>query len=144
MAGLLRKAEALADSSDYVADDKAHWNAVRSLIVKANRADNDNPVALFRYYQSYRRQGIEPSKIAVEGLFRAFDLAPQSDEIRMAIAQQLVIESKFKSARNVLMPIAYAPHGGDGRDMARDIIASIDAKDSSSVKTTAMEADLEN
>ncbi|MBB5685495.1 hypothetical protein [Sphingobium boeckii] len=54
---LLRKAAALADASGEAEDEQAHWKAVRALIVKANRADNDNTVALFRYYQSYRDQG---------------------------------------------------------------------------------------
>ena len=134
IAGLLRKAEALAESEAEVEDDSAHWKTVRSLIVKANRADNDNPVALFQYYQSYQRQGIAPPKLAVSGLFRAYQLAPQSDEIRMVLARQFMKDDDYQSARNALMPVAYAPHGGGSSDAAREIITMIDARQPSDAK----------
>jgi len=63
---LLRKAETLAEKIKE-SDDRSSWKAVRSLIVKANRANPDDTTALFLYYLSFRREGIEPTKIATDG-----------------------------------------------------------------------------
>ncbi|MBB5685496.1 hypothetical protein [Sphingobium boeckii] len=58
----------------------------------------------------------------------------------MAFAQHLMMEKKFKNARNVLLPIAYAPHAGGGRDAAREMIATIDGKPAPASKAETTEA----
>jgi hypothetical protein len=123
---LLRKAEAMADNAKDVEDQKSHWKAIRALIIQANRINNDDTVALLRYYQSFLRQGIEPTKAAVDGLIRTYDLAPQLPEVRMALAQQLIRDKRTKEARAVLIPVAYAPHAAENGTAARAMIAAID------------------
>lgn len=125
---LLRKAETLADEAGAAVDPAAHWKSVRSLIARANRANNDDASALYDYYQSFIRQGVEPPKVAVDGLWRTYQLAPQVDEVRLALAQQLLNDGNKKSARNVLVPVAFDPHGGEGAALARQIIAEIDGE----------------
>ncbi|MGV3481159.1 MAG: tetratricopeptide repeat protein [Sphingobium sp.] len=133
---LLRKAEFMANKANDAEDSATHWRTVRTLIVKANRLNNDDTTALFRYYQSFMREGVDPPKVAVDGLFRAYELAPQFGAIRLSLADQFIRSKQPKLARAVLMPIAYAPHGGDGAEAARKMIADIDSKgDSKSVKT---------
>jgi tetratricopeptide (TPR) repeat protein len=134
---LLRKAALMADQADDAKDPAAHWKAVRALIVKANRINNDDPVALYHYYLSYLRQGIQPPPSAIDGLFRAFELAGQAGEVRFALAQQLIGERKFKHARSLLQPIAYDPHNGEGAKAARDMIARIDKDEASAPKPPA-------
>lgn len=123
---LLRKAQLMADQADDAKDPAAHWKAVRALIVKANRINNDDPTALYRFYESYRRQGIEPPPSAIDGLYRAYELAGQAGEVRFALAQQLISERKFKLARALLQPLAFDPHDGDGAKSARAMIEKID------------------
>jgi len=125
---LLRKAEAMADKANEAKDPAAHWKTIRALIVKANRLNNDDTTALFRYYESYTREGVDPTKAAVDGLLRTFELAPQLGMVRLALAQQFIRSNELKMARNVLMPIAYAPHGGEGAETALKMIADIDGK----------------
>jgi len=129
---LLRKAEAMADKANEADDRDAHWKAVRALIVKANRLNNDDTTALFRYYQSFLREGTEPSKAAVNGLIRTYELAPQLGTIRLTLAQQLIRDKQPKAARAVLIPVAFSPHNGDAGIAARKLIEEIDGKTESS------------
>jgi hypothetical protein len=125
---LLRKAEAMADKASEADDLDAHWKAVRALIVKANRLNNDDTTALFRYYESFLREGTEPSKAAVNGLIRTYELAPQLEMVRLTLAQHLIRDKQPKSARAVLIPVAYGPHSGDNGMAARKLIDQIDGK----------------
>jgi len=136
---LLRKAEAMADKAGDAENKAAHWKAIRALIIRANRVNNDDATALFRYYQSFLREGSDPPKVAVDGLFRVYELAPQLGLIRIALADRLIREGNNKAARNILMPIAFAPHGGEGAGAARAMIARID-KEAEPDKTDKDEA----
>jgi len=125
---LLRKAGVMADKVGEADDQAAQWKTIRALIVKANRINQDDPVALFRYYQAFKREGVAPPKVAVDGLLRVYDLAPQLGEVRITLAQQLIDDKRIREARAVLMPLAYAPHGGEGSEAARAMIATIDGE----------------
>jgi Flp pilus assembly protein TadD len=109
------------------AADEAAWKAVRALIVKANRADPNDPRPLILYYRSFGEQGVAPARLAVDGLLQAFALAPQDLGLRMNAARQLLVDGKAADARRALAPIAYDPHGGALGQAISAVIAKLDS-----------------
>jgi tetratricopeptide (TPR) repeat protein len=121
--GRVRMAKAQAAK----ATDAATWTEVRRWLLAANRASPDDPEPLILFYRSFAEQGARPSKSAVAGLLRAFDLAPQDDGVRLAVARQQLSDGKAAEARAALAPIAFAPHGGRLSQLASSVIGKIDA-----------------
>jgi Flp pilus assembly protein TadD len=109
------------------AADESAWKAVRALIVKANRADPNDPRPLILYYRSFGEQGVAPTRLAVDGLLQAFALAPQDLGLRMNAARQLLVDGKAADARRALAPIAYDPHGGALGQAISAVIAKLDS-----------------
>lgn len=103
--------------------DDAKWKTVRSLIVKANRAAPDDPFPLWMFYQWHAMSGNAAPKIAVDGLRRALELAPQVPELRFAFASRLVRDGKKDDARIVLAPLINDPHSAEVRDAAAKLLA---------------------
>lgn len=102
--------------------DPSGWIAIRKLIVRANRANPDDPYALYEYFNSFSRQGIPPTDLAVDGLRRALDLAPQVESLRFSLAHHLVSTGKKDDARKILAPLLNDPHDADVRSAARAIL----------------------
>jgi hypothetical protein len=98
------------------------WKAIRSLIVKANRASPDDPFPLSEYYDSFRDERVKPPLIAADGLYRALELAPQVPNLRFALANYLIRTDKRDQARIVLAPLLNAPHSPGMRDAARAML----------------------
>ena len=110
-AGLLLKGLALSAEAEGKKDPKSPlWREARSLIVKANAADPDNPHILFAYYRTFPAQGAAPPGYAVDALNRAFELYPQNDEVRLAVAGDFERRERFADALAVLKPLAHDPH----------------------------------
>ncbi|KTE23575.1 MULTISPECIES: hypothetical protein [unclassified Sphingopyxis] len=104
--------DALREKDDPSAAD---WNAARKPIILANQTNPDDPVPLLAYFQSFAPQGHEPPSIAIDGLARAFELAPENGEARINYAFALANRGKFDRAIALAKSIAYDPHGnGDG------------------------------
>ena len=94
-------------------DDPAAWKAARAMIIKANRADVNDPLPLYRYYESWAQQGVAPPQAAKDGLSRVFELVPEASEARQSFAALLASEGNFSAAANVIKPLAYDPHNSD-------------------------------
>jgi len=90
--------------------DPKQAETARTWFAKANQTDPLDATALFDYYRSYGAEKIAPPEIAVAGLERAYGIAPFDSDIRMVLARQLLVEKKGSVARQVLLPIALAPH----------------------------------
>jgi len=90
--------------------DRQQFETARTWFAKANRTDPLNASALFEYYRTYMEEGVTPPPIAVAGLERAYGIAPFDADIRMVLARELLIEKKGSVARQVLLPLALAPH----------------------------------
>jgi hypothetical protein len=128
----------LARAADH---DPVKWKAARSWIVKANRANTDDPLPLFENYLSYTQAGMPPTEIAIKGLAMAVGLVPQESMLRFAYASALGGQKKYDEAIAVLGPVANSPHGGDSADAAQKLIAAItQAKASGTVPTFDFEA----
>ena len=99
-----------------------HWAAARAWVVRANRADPQDPLPLFEYYRSFQRQGVQPPADAGLALLRAFELAPQDDEVRTHLADWLVGARRYHEAVIVLSPVAYSAHPSPQRAQAAALI----------------------
>jgi uncharacterized protein DUF1570 len=119
-----RVAMARAEADE--ASDAATWREVRRRLIAANRADPNHPEPLLLFYQSFLSEGIEPTRSAVAGLLRAFELAPQDGGLRLQVARQYLLDRKPAEARAVLMPVAFNPHSGATGKAIQAIIVKLD------------------
>ena len=103
-------------------DDSAAWKAARAMIIKANRADVNDPLPLYRYYESWQQQGISPTKTAKDGLTRVYELVPESSDVRTRFAAMLAGEGNFIGAANVIKPLAFDPHDKKRAAFARELL----------------------
>lgn len=107
---------------------EADFKAARAPFVALNRVENDHPLPLFYYYLSFTRAGAKPSKLAVEGLARALELAPFDMGLRMTLAMEQLHGGQRDAARRNLQPIAYNPHAGPLAQRAREVMTRLDAE----------------
>ena len=109
--------------------DPAKLAAARAWLVKANRIEPDAAGPLLAYYHSFVDTGGPPSASAVNGLLRAEVVAPEDPGVRWLLARHFLGDNDPASAREVLQPIAFAPHAGSRASLPRQVIDRIDAKD---------------
>lgn len=102
--------------------DAATWAKVRGLIIRANRAAPNDPLPLSAFYEWHELAGIKPPAVAVAGLRRALELAPQVSGLRLTLAAHLIGEAKRDDARVVLAPLLNDPHSSEVRAAARALL----------------------
>jgi tetratricopeptide (TPR) repeat protein len=123
---LLLKAEiALRKLRDSASATPAEWKTVRSMIVKANRANVNDPMPLLRYYQSWAAEGADPNPVAYDGVRRAYEMVPEATNIRIVYASSLARQKKYDDAIKLIEPVAFAPHENSDSIAARRIIARL-------------------
>jgi hypothetical protein len=105
----------------------ATWGAIRKLIAAANRIDTENPIPLWLYFKSYAEAGETPPKVARDGLYYAFTLAPQDSYLRFDAATSYLAEGNVPDARALLATSAVDPHNRSRAELAVTMIAAIDA-----------------
>ncbi|MEQ1726431.1 MAG: hypothetical protein ABL882_10955 [Sphingopyxis sp.] len=99
---------------------------LRGPIIRANRANPNDPVPLLAYYYSFALAGQPSPDMALQGLLRAAALAPQEDGIRMTAAMVLVARRVLPLARRTLLPVAYSPHPSPLQQQALLLVRWID------------------
>lgn len=105
--------------------DKAEdWKAALSTIVKANRADLEDPVPLALFYRYHAMRGGEMPPVGYQGLEKAFVLLPQNPSYRFMLASAYAHKKDFKSAAAVMDAIAFSPHASEMRDAAQKMQAA--------------------
>jgi hypothetical protein len=127
---MVLKGRALADRGEAAADQAAAhalFEEARALFITANKLDTEDPEPLAEYYHAYLSEGVHPTANAIAALHYASDLAPQDLGVRMNSAIAYLNENKFKEARATLTVVAYSPHSNSAAEMAKRIIADIDA-----------------
>lgn len=115
---LFRKAEA--------GTDPAAFKTARAPFLTLNKMEPDHPLPLIYFYRSFLEQGRTPTDNAVHGLERAVELAPFDLGLRMNLAQQMLRDGRGRLARQMLMPVAYNPHGGSMAQVAQKMIDRIE------------------
>ena len=109
-------------------DREEDWKAALKAIVKANRADTEDPVPLALFYRYHAMKGGPMPDIGYDGLAKAFELLPQSPEYRMTYVQALAFRGKYAEASRLLDPLAYSPHPSGMRDAALALKKRFDAE----------------
>lgn len=105
------RAELMIDGLKSLGNANAEeWKAVRHYIALANAADNDDPIPLFLYYDSFIAQGIEPNALAREGLFKAFSMEPEAKDLRIECAFDLANCGLYDDAVKLVELVARDPH----------------------------------
>jgi tetratricopeptide (TPR) repeat protein len=104
----------------------ADWKEARRLLLAANAADPNHPVPFILFYESFAAEGVNPTRNAVAGLLRAFELAPQDTRLRLIVARQHLVDGKPAEARDALAPLAFDPHGGARTKAMQTILARLD------------------
>ncbi len=118
-------------------DAETDWKAALTSIVRANRADTEDPVPLALFYRYHAMRGGKMPDIGYDGLFKAYSLLPQSPEYRFSFAHATAIRGDYKTASILLDPIAYSPHGSDMRNAALRLKAEFDAQAAEKEKSAA-------
>jgi tetratricopeptide (TPR) repeat protein len=118
---LLRKAKEGKPSED-------QWQEVRNQFIRANKVENDNPIPLVKYYQSFLAQGEPPTANAVSGLEWAMTLAPFDPSLRWLTAQQMISDERLVDAAETLAPLAYSPHPSADTGKALQLLEEVQAK----------------
>jgi tetratricopeptide (TPR) repeat protein len=126
---MILKGDAIAARGRDAEDEQrqALFDEARRTFVAANKLDTEDPEPLYEYYHSYLLQGRRPTDNAIAGMHYASDLAPQDLNLRLNSAIAYLNEGKPADARATLVPVAYSPHGGGISEMARRMLADIDA-----------------
>ncbi len=119
---LLRGEIAIRKAASNKKDDPNAWQAARSLIIKANRADVNDPLPLYRYYESWLKQGVAPSPKAKDALRLVFTKVPESSEVRFAFANMLASDGEHEVAIKVIKPLAFDPHNSERSAAARKLL----------------------
>jgi Flp pilus assembly protein TadD len=122
--------------------DRAHdsdraedWKAALSAIVKANRADMEDPVPLTQFYRYHRMKGGKMPDVGYDGLNKALALLPQNPRYRLALARALAVRGDYARASLLLDPLAYSPHPSPLRETALKLKVDYDAGRSGSTET---------
>lgn len=102
---------------------------IRRTIVAANKIDPEDPEPLILYFRSFVDAGASPTPAAREGLYKAFELAPQDAGLRMNAALTRPRDGKIEDARRTIRPLAFNPHDGAMAQHASQILAAIDSGD---------------
>jgi tetratricopeptide (TPR) repeat protein len=110
------------------ANDTAAFATARAPFVALNKLENDHPLPLVYYYESFLRQQREPTKVAVQGLERAVELAPFDLNVRFTLAVQQLKDNQRNLARKTLVPVANSAHGGPLALFAQNVVMRLDTE----------------
>ena len=127
---MVLKGRAMAKVAEATDDrDAAHalFEKARAALIGANKIDLEDPEPLYEFYRTYIEEGVRPTSNAIDALHYASELAPQDLGVRMNSAIAYLNEGKFAEARSTLVVVAYSPHSESAGEMARRLIAEIDA-----------------
>ncbi|APG62166.1 hypothetical protein LPB140_04355 [Sphingorhabdus lutea] len=122
----VQKIYALAEIAKDADDIDAAWKNVRSAVVTLNKLENDHPIPLIYYYNSFREQGVNIPETAVNGIVRALEIAPYDQKLRWMVAQQFMREKEYSLARYYLIPLANDPHQKNANNPAAKLLRAIE------------------
>lgn len=132
---LQRRAKAAAKR----AGDPA-WGQARAWFLKAHQLDTNVAYPLVLFYDSFGEAGETPSANAVDGLYRAHELAPQDDGLRFQAARQLLVEADVPAARRLLRPLAFEAHAVPDNPASR-LLAMLDGGTTGPAAIAALDAE---
>ena len=124
----IQKGYALFRMAPDAPDRAAAYKAARAPFLVLNQRENDHPIPLIYFYNSYAQQGIEPTDNALSGLIRAMQVAPFDIGVRMNLAMALITAGRQREAKIALRPVAYDPHRHGAAEAAQKMLARLDSE----------------
>ncbi|GAA4643329.1 DUF1570 domain-containing protein [Pontixanthobacter gangjinensis] len=116
------KGNILLESFDHAEKpDEANWASSREFFNRARATDPLHPWPQYSFANSYIREG-ESNTEVTKALEIAFEQAPESSELRFAVAIDRARQGNFGEAISMLKILANSPHGGDGAQETIDRI----------------------
>ncbi len=109
------------DIEDY-AEARTIIAEARRQLVAGFRAHPDHYPTLYLYAMTFSGGPDPLTEAQLNVLDRALDLAPQSADIRLNFARELMRASEFETAELVLQPLIYAPHHPSAAQRARILV----------------------
>lgn len=106
---LHRKAQDAASDED----EEAFYKSSIAAFMALNKIENDHPVPLVYYYNSFRERGRAPTEVARRGLERAAVVAPYDKGLWFDLVQMLAMEGKIALAGELVKALTSDPHGGE-------------------------------
>lgn len=127
---LVRKAEAMIGAAADLppAQRKSEITAAQDMLLKANAADPNDPLALLWFYRSYGAMGKATDRDALDALISAVQLVPQESGPRLVLAQELMRINHWQDAGIMLRPLAYSPHQDGASRRALELLDRVDAE----------------
>ena len=120
------------------AQDPTLFKQARQYILSANRADPEDPEALYLYYRTYRAANQLAPKGAVDALTYAVALAPRDTTVAGDLVLEHMRQKNWKLAADALRPIAYLPHAGQStQNKALAVLKLLDANQGPQALTMA-------
>lgn len=119
---LIQKGNALVRKAENATDGKKAWADVRKHYLKINEIENDHPVPLMRFYESYAKNGTQPTRNALDGLVWAMQLAPFDQGLRMTTGDALIQAERYGEAIIVLEQLAKDGHNEAMAQIAQQLI----------------------
>jgi hypothetical protein len=121
------------------AEIKARWKTALKSVTAANRIENDHPLPLIYYYNSFQQRGRKPTPLAVRGLEQALGIAPYDDGLRVSVVGQMVNQKNYEKARAYLAPLQSDPHNNGRGKRAEKLLAAIDKLENGQSPLIALE-----
>ena len=90
-----------------------------------NQLENDHPLPLIYYFQSFAERGVEPTGQAKLALNRASELAPFDQGLRFQVGMMHAVDGRIIEARYTLLPLANDPHRGSLSRHAQLVMAAL-------------------
>ncbi|ATY31984.1 tetratricopeptide repeat protein [Sphingomonas psychrotolerans] len=87
--------------------EPAAWTAARTLYGEAAKKTPDDPRILQGFYNSFVKAGRLPPEPAQNALYRAFELMPQHDDLRMQLAADFEARGMIDEAIAIIRPAAF-------------------------------------
>ena len=94
------------------AQDPTLFKQARQHFLAANKADPEDPEALYLYYRTYRAANQLAPKSAVDALGYAVALAPRDTGVAVDLVMEHMRQKNWTASADALRPIAYLPHTG--------------------------------
>ena len=109
-----------------LARDPIAMGTAQDALLALNAVETDHPIPLLYFYLSHTAIDVKPSANAVAGLEKAVRIAPFSYDASMILAHQRLLDGRTDDVRDLVLPVALNPHGGEIAARLRGWLAKLD------------------
>ena len=123
----IQKGYALFRQARDAEDSEAAFKAALVPFQQLNKLEPDHPLPLIYYYRSFTARGIATTELARHALENAAQMAPFDHGLALEAARMLADEGKITWSRQMLQPVASAPHNTGYTSIAQNYLEQVEA-----------------